>query len=369
MRVALVSGPDPGHLLPCAGLAVRLQATGHDVVLATGGRWSAALRRAGVAFAELPRLGAAAAGEGFGDRLSTRAADMARPLAETLRAFDPHVVVSDTLTRAGALAAGELGIPWVELIPHNLPDASVALPPFGTGWAPKPLRDRLFRSLHARSVTAGERAQAAARAAARLTLAPAARRLVATLPALEPARPDWPADTSVVGPLTWDPAEGLLAAPAGGGALVLAVGPTASGTGDDLLTMCVSELGSAGIRLVSPRFAPYRATLPTWASAGPGRLAPLLAAADVVVSTGGHGMAVAALSAGVPLVLVPGAGDQKEVAARLVRLGAGVAASPRTLRVRVAEVLTNHSYALRARELGRIAGLPDAVELVLAAAS
>lgn len=367
MRVALVSGPDPGHLFPVVGLACALRASGHEVVVATGARWSAALATSGVGFVELPYLDAAQAGEGFGDRLSVRAAQMARPLAERLEAFGPDVMVSDTLTRAGGLAAGVLGLRWIELIPHNLPDPSVGLAPFGAGWAHKPLRDRLFRVLAAPSYRSGVREQRTAAATEGLRVESATQRLVATLPALEPPRPDWPDRTSVVGPLSWDPAIDDLPLPAGSDPLVLVVGSTASGSSDELLDRCLAQCEGSGIRVVSPRFSPYPGELRGWAAAGPGRLAPLVEAADVVVSTGGHGMVVAALGAGVPLVMVPGGGDQKEVAARVQRSGAGVVSPPDRLRECVFRILGDPAFATRAREVGACTGLPDPVALVTAA--
>jgi UDP:flavonoid glycosyltransferase YjiC (YdhE family) len=364
MRVALVSGPDPGHLIPIAALAVRLRDAGHSPLVVTGRRWQQTLERDGVAFDELPLLAAVGPDDGFGARLSGRAATMAGPLAHALRGYGPHVVVGDTLTRAGGLAAGALGVPWVELIPHNLADASVVLPPFGTGWDPKPLRDRVLRALAARSRRRGELEQARAAWAAGLAAPAPAYRLVATLPGLEPARPDWPARTAVVGPLAWDPIETDLVVPAGAGPLILVVGSTASGGGRDLLNDCVDVLVGDDVRLVSPRLDPRPDVLPDRVSAGRGRLRPLLAAADVVVSTGGHGLVVAALTSGVPLVLLPGSGDQKEVSARVARAGAAIIATPNTLRESIFRVLSEPAYARRAGELGSSGALPDPVALV-----
>src|SRR5664280_3714748 len=66
--------------------------------------------------------------------------------------------------------------------------------------------------------------------------------------------------------------------------------------------------GLRGVRLAATRFSPYAGELPPWACAGPGRQAPLLAAASVVVTGGGHGMVAKALLHGLPAVLVPGGG-------------------------------------------------------------
>jgi len=352
VRVALVSGPDPGHLVPMAGLGMRLAGAGHDVVVSTGVRWRDALQRDGMAHVELPLLAAPDADRDFGARLSQRPAQMARPLARALAAFAPELVVADTLTRAGGLAAGVLRVPWAELIPHPLVDPSRSLPPFGTGWRPLPLRDTVLRRLTQRSRRAGERDRAAVFTAAGLTVPAPVVRLVATLPALEPDRPDWPAKTVIVGPLRWEPCAVDLPLPTAHGPLVVVVGTTASAGGTDLLNVAVTALGGTGVRLASPRFSAGPSGLPAWVSAGPGRLGPMLLRASALVAAGGHGMVAAALTAGVPLVLLPAAGDQKEVAARTARAGAAVVASPGTVRRDVLRVLAEPAYAGAARGAG-----------------
>src|SRR5947209_20537842 len=98
------------------------------------------------------------------------------------------------------MAAELLGIPWVELRPHPLYLPSKALPPIGSGLAPGAglrgrLRDAVMRQLTARSLREGAGHRVAARLAVGLPAAGVEplRRLIATLPALEVPRPDWPA--------------------------------------------------------------------------------------------------------------------------------------------------------------------------------
>ncbi len=389
MRVALVSGPDPGHLLPVAGLAQQLQAVGHEVLVVTSDRWAAALGRDGLGYLSLPLIDRAPGDHDMGHRLHARAVQMGLPLAAELRGLGLDLVVSDTLTRAGAVAATVLDLPWVELIPHSLPDPSVALPPFGTGWEPRPRRDRRYARRNAVSLRVGQQQKHAALAEAGLVDVPPVQRLVTTLPALEPPRPDWPARTTVVAPPTWEPAEVDLAVPAGSGPLLLVVGSTASGGHTtDLLAAVVAD-PPPGWRVVSPRFeagagpspglaagpgrraagpSPWLAAgPPPWLAAGPGRLAPLLAAAHVTLAPGGHGTVAASLRAGVPMVLIPGRGDQKEVAARVARAGAGV----RLNRLRRSAFRRALDAALgmgaAARRAGETRGLPDPVPLLEAA--
>ncbi|EUA54580.1 putative glycosyltransferase [Mycobacterium xenopi 4042] len=56
------------------------------------------------------------------------------------------------------------------------------------------------------------------------------RRLIATLPALEVPRPDWPAEAVVVGPLHFEPTNHVLAIPPGSGPVVV-VAPSTALTG------------------------------------------------------------------------------------------------------------------------------------------
>lgn len=373
MRVALVTGPDPGHLVPVAGTASQLRAAGHDVVVVTGARWSSALARDGLPYLPLPAIAAEPGDRDLAYRLHVRPVRMAPALAGALREVGPDLVVSDTLTRVGGIAAGVLDVPWVELVPHLLADPSVALPPFGTGWRPRPWRDRILARRLTAAHALGEWQRAAALSAAGLRDVPPVRRLVATLPALEPARPDWPDRTTLVVPPTWEPADVDLDLPPGPGPVVLVVGSTASGrSAVDLLAAAVHA--SAGRwRIVSPRFGEPVRGLPDGVVAGPGRLGPLFAAADVTVAAGGHGVVVASLRAGVPLVLVPGQGDQKENAARVARLGAAVRLR-RPSRRAVASAVTAvgedpaRVAAGAARRAGDVSGLPTAAEAIRACA-
>jgi UDP:flavonoid glycosyltransferase YjiC (YdhE family) len=268
------------------------------------------------------------------------------------------------------LAAGALDVPWIELIPHPLADPGRGLPPFGTGWwPPRAWRDAPLRALALRQLRSGRRrALSEARSRGYADPEPVLR-LVATLPALEPPRPDWPASAQVIGPLAFEAADRDLALAPGDGPMALVVRSSATGAAADLLGLAVEQLAGAGIRIASPSFEAHPGSLPEWAVAGPGRLAPLLAAASVVVAAGGHGLVAAALLAGRPLVLVPGPGDQKEISARVGRLGAALVVRPEQLGAGVRQVLADPSFAQQASAAGRTAqGLPDPVALVLSAA-
>jgi UDP:flavonoid glycosyltransferase YjiC (YdhE family) len=97
----------------------------------------------------------------------------------------------------------------------------------------------------------------------------------------------------------------------------------------------------------------------------------VLPACDAVVCNGGHGIVARALTHGVPLVVVPGHGDQQENGYRVARAGAGVVVKRRklaTLPRALAQVLSDPRYrtaaGLIAREAATLDGPARAAELV-----
>ena len=94
------------------------------------------------------------------------------------------------------------------------------------------LRDAVMRALSARSMRQGLRQREAARVEIGLPAVDPGprRRLIATLPALEVPRPDWPSDAVVVGPLHFEPTSSQLKIPAGAGPVVV-VAPSTATTG------------------------------------------------------------------------------------------------------------------------------------------
>ena len=361
MRIAVITGPAPGHAFPAAALAAALRRAGHDVCVLSGPEWAEALKRDDVESVDLPLLSHDYDHGDIGHRLYGRAAEMAEPCAEMLRRWRADAVVSDTLVTCGGWASALADLPWIELIPHALQDLSRDLPPPGTGL---PLgrtpvgraRDAFLRRMTSRSLALAAAQRAAARRSIGLAdeRAPVAR-LVATLPALEPSRSDWPERTHVVGPLFWDPAEVDLEPPPGDAPLVFVSASTVPGRSHDLLEIALSSL--SGVRLVCTTLTPYDGALPSWARVGVGRQQPLLDAAAVLVSGAGNGIVCKGLSAGLPMVLVPGWGEQKENAARAARLGAATVIRPaklnsERLRAAVARALDQASFGAASRAAG-----------------
>jgi UDP:flavonoid glycosyltransferase YjiC (YdhE family) len=359
MRVAVVAGPDPGHAFPAIALCQRFVEVGDEPTLFTGAEWMDTARAAGIAAAVLDGLVATDDDVDAGARIHRRAARMAVLNVAALRELVPDLVVSDVITAGGGMAAELLGIPWVELNPHPLYLPSRGLPPIGSGLAPGTgirgrLRDATMRALTARSWRAGLRQRAAARAEIGLPDCDAGplRRLIATLPALEVSRPDWPAEAVVVGPLHFEPTDQVLDVPAGSGPVVV-IAPSTALIGTvglaEVALGCLTpgDTLPQGARLVVSRLGGAELTVPPWATVGLGRQAELLTHADLVICGGGHGMVAKTLAAGVPLVVVPGGGDQWEMANRVQRQGSGRLIRPLTADTLVAaanEVLSSPSY-------------------------
>jgi UDP:flavonoid glycosyltransferase YjiC (YdhE family) len=115
----------------------------------------------------------------------------------------------------------------------------------------------------------------------------------------------------------------------------------------------------AGSRVVISRLGGQELDVPPWASVGLGRQDELLTHADLVICGGGHGMLAKTLLAGVPLVVIPGGGDQWELANRVVRQGSARLIRPlgaEALVAEVGEVLSSPGYRVAARRAGESIG-------------
>ncbi|MDA2991619.1 MAG: glycosyl transferase, partial [Actinomycetota bacterium] len=239
MRVAVVAGPEAGHAFPALALCLRLRDAGDDPVLMTGTQWLDTARGAGIEAIELVGLNPEMSDDDddAGARIHQRAARMATRNHAVLQQLKPDLVVADVITACGGMAAELLGVPWIELSPHPLYLPSRGLPPLGSGLAPGDglrgrTRDALMRAFTARSIRSGQRQRSRARLEIGLPSRDPGptRRIIATLPALEVPRPDWPAEAVVVGPLHFEPTGTVLPVPPGDGPLVV-VAPSTAATG------------------------------------------------------------------------------------------------------------------------------------------
>jgi UDP:flavonoid glycosyltransferase YjiC (YdhE family) len=160
--------------------------------------------------------------------------------------------------------------------------------------------------------------------------------------------------------LHFEPTSDVLAVPPGEGPVVV-VAPSTASTGTAGLAelalqhLIPGETLPAGSRLVVSRIGGDEVKVPPWAVVGLGRQDDLLRQADLVVCGGGHGMLSKTLLAGVPVVVVPGGGDQWELANRVVRQGSARLVRPLSadaLSAGVAEVLADPGYRQAARRAG-----------------
>lgn len=381
MRVAVVAGPEAGHAVPALALCRKLVAAGDVPVFFSDGRWLDVARELGI---EARKLGGLAPREfdddsDSGAKIHGRAAHVSTALLPDMREVAPDLVVSDVITVGGGMVAERIGVPWVELSPHPLYLPSKGLPPIGSGLAPGTgvrgrARDTLLRAMTAPAIRKGHGQRRAARLSVGLPgddPGPAAR-LIATLPALEVPRPDWPSNAHVVGPLVWEPAENVLAPPPGDGPLIVLAPSTAATGAGGMLDTAIRALDGMGVRLLVTLFDTPDIALPDWVRAGYGRQDEMLRGASALVCGAGHGVLAKGLLAGVPLVTVPGGGDQWEVANRVARQGSGVLIRPLTvdaLRDGVRRVLDDPSYADAARRAAAgVADVEDAVAVCRAAA-
>ncbi|GAA3716563.1 glycosyltransferase [Gordonia hankookensis] len=381
-RVAIVAGPDAGHAFPAFALAERLGADGIATIVYTGLRWRAAAADRGIEVLELPGLAVEDGDDDTdaGAKLSGRAARIAVSLAPVLAERRVDLVISDVITVGGAWAADLVGIPWVELSPHPLYRPSRGLPPIGAGlepghgWSGR-LRDRAMRAATARSLRRGERQRARARFEIGLgtSMSRPAARLVATLPALEVFRPDWPVHAHLAGPLLWEPTESVFERPPGTAPLVL-VAPSTAVTGaaamadTAIAALSDDELGFPVRVVLSALDPPSSGRLPDHVVVATARQDEILPDADLVICGGGHGMLAKALAAGVPVVTVPGGGDQWELANRVQRQGSGRLVRPvevRSLASAARDVLTDPAYTDAARRASvSAAWVVDPVQVV-----
>ncbi|MDY6810546.1 MAG: glycosyl transferase [Actinomycetota bacterium] len=379
--MAIVAGPDAGHAFPAFALAERLTSAGIETVVYTGEQWRATAGTRGVCVAALPGL-AAITGDDDADagaKLSRRAARIAVGLAPILATTRVDLVISDVITVGGAWAAELAGIPWIELSPHPLYLPSAGRPPIGAGLEPGVgragrLRDAALRTATRRSLRAGERQRARARSTIGLSgRGEPVARLVATLPGLEVWRPDWPADTHLIGPLLWEPTDAVFDHPAGDGPLVL-IAPSTAVTGaadmvSTTLAAVTGELADLSVRVVvSALQSPDGIESSARVVVGTGRQDEVLTHAALVICGGGHGMLAKSLMASVPVVTVPGGGDQWELANRVQRQGSGVLVRPLTVdavAAAVREVLTDPGFAAAASQVSVSAGeVTDPVRIV-----
>jgi len=349
-------------------LGQALVARGHEVCLETSPRWREPVEAAGMTFVAAPEYPVFPTPETAGNPYAP-VAPAARLTRRVVADWRPDACVHDILTLAPALAAEAEGVPVATLVPHIHPYAAPGFPPYALGARlPRtPLGVALWRRAEPavqRALHAGRRQLNSSRQELGLPPLPYVHTglsreltLVATLPQLEYPR-RWPAWTRLVGPLMWEPPSGLVEPPPGTGPVVLVAPSTAQDPQHALLRAALSGLGDSPMRIIGVcRNAellgdsfPANAVIVPWLS-----YAETMPTCDLVISHGGHGTLMRALSSGRPLVVCPAGGDMGENAARVDWAGLGVRLprrllGPRTLRLATARVLSDPSMKERARQ-------------------
>ncbi len=370
LRVYLGAFGDPGHAFPMLALGEALVARGHTVALQTWQRWRAPAESAGMTFAAAPEYQVFPTRERALKPFEA-AVRAARETVPSVEAFAPDLAVADILTVAPALAAELCRVPVATLVPHVHPWAAPGFPPYSVGARLPRTRAgawawRRFDGVIGRGLDQGRAEYNDCRA--RLGLGPLPYRhtglsraltLVGTLPQLEYPRA-WEPWLRVVGPLLWEPPGEPVEPPPGAGPVVLVAPSTAQDPGHALLRAALAGLARAPVRVIAtyngrapdpPVAVPANAVLVDWLS-----YARTMPHCDLVVTHGGHGTLVRALSCGCPVVVCPAAGDMAENAARADWAGVGVRLprrllAPRTLRLAVERALGDPRRRARARRL------------------
>jgi len=370
LRIYLGAFGDPGHAFPMLALGEALTARGHAVALQTWRRWEEPARAAGIAFAAAPEYQVFPTLERPLEPYQA-AARAALATVPSVRSFAPDIAVSDVITPAPALAAELCGVPVGTLVPHVHPWSAPGFPPYSIGARLPRTRVgswwwRRFDGVVANGLERGRREYNDCRA--RLGLPPLpwlhsglsrGLTLIGTLPQLEYPR-RWEPWLRVVGPLLWEPPGEHVAPPPGDGPVVLVAPSTAQDPEHRMLRAALAGLAHQPVRVIAtyngrepdpPVAVPGNAALVPWLS-----YARSMPAADVVVTHGGHGTLVRALSCGCALVVCPAAGDMAENAARADWAGLAVRLprrllGPRALCLAVARALGDARIRARARAI------------------
>jgi MGT family glycosyltransferase len=370
LRILVAAFGDAGHVFPAIALGRALAGRGHEVVLETWEERREAVEGAGLGFTaaeEYTMFPPPDPDSAEGDH----AAEAARALLPLLEEMRPHVVVSDILTLAPALAAEVAGVPLATLIPHIYPVVEPGLPFFAIGL--RPPRTPIGRGIWKTGMRAlniglehGRRDLNLQRA--KVGLEPLQRfhggispdlALVATFPQLEYPR-SWPAGVEVTGPMTFEQPHPEIELPPGNAPLVLVAPSTAHDSRNHLVRTAVKALAEEPVRVVAttnkvapqtPIEVPANAVLVDWLS-----YSQLMPAASLVISHGGHGTVARALGAGTPLLICPIIGDMSETAMRVAWARVGLSVPWRLclsepLRWTTRRLLADRSFADRAAQM------------------
>jgi UDP:flavonoid glycosyltransferase YjiC (YdhE family) len=363
MRILLVASPMVGHVLPLVPLACAFRDAGHDVAFATAQEGVGAAEKAGIpvhdvapglnvtrvllgALLRRPRMmrrelagegGTTAVGYMFA-ALAERLADRTVALADDWR---PDLVLHEGLAPLGALVAARRGVPSV-------------------------LVDALIFDGRELFTTVARHLDGLARRHGVDAIPEPTDAVVAIPPSLGGPRHGRP--------MRYVPAtsgDGATALPAGGERPVVLVSRStvSDPRPDQMMSRVVAAAEGARVEvvLVRPDRAVARRSLPSNVSTTDWvPFADVLPRVAGIVHHGGAGSVMTALAAGVPQVVVPGAGDRTVHARLVAERGAGLAVPAKEITSDVLEHLVGDAGLRRAsREVAaEIAAMPAPEELV-----
>jgi MGT family glycosyltransferase len=415
MRVLVAVLPFAGHVAPMRSLVTELKRRGHDVRVYTGSAYRQQFENAGarvIGWRNAPDFDEHALERTFPDLRGKKgprqllanvehlfirsATGQTQDLLAEWRVEPWDVLLAET-TSVGAVLAAELTTaPWVSVAITPLALPSRALPPSGLGIRPGEgpagrVRDRALRAasrvLTRRLATALDETRASARLGRSpvpfdaATFSPTL--LLATgSRSLDYRRPDPPPGLHYVGNLgvsaatarpDWWPQVERATVP-----VVHVTQGTQNVNADDLLRPALEALADERVLVVASTGIPGRDRLPFRVPAN-ARVAGILPHAELLprtslmITNGGWGGVLAALSAAVPLIVAGGDLDKPEVAARVDWAGCGIdlrTGTPSAKRISAAfrRIRSEPSFADGARGIARelrdCGGVERAVDLV-----
>lgn len=300
----------------------------------------------------------------------------ARDVSAAIADERPDVVATDFLLLGAYIAAERAGIPLAALVHTIYPLSAPGMPPYGMGFQPAKgvlgrARDAVFAQLFRRFYDARRPTLNEVRVA--LGLLPvssvfdqfthASRLLIMTSQAFDFPAAALPPNVRYVGPQLddpgwlqpWDPpASGVGDLPL----VLVSLSTTFQGQGDLMrrIVAALADLPVQGLVTLGPALQGEDFSLPPNVRVEPYVPHVLVCPhADLVVTHGGLGTIITALSFGVPLVCIPMGRDQGDNAARVVWRGAGVRCSSKAdvadLRRAIRRVLEGPQFRLGARRV------------------
>lgn len=404
-KLVCYTSPARGHLFPATPILLELARRGHDVVTCTLADELSRITAAGLkarpiaaAIEALPHddFRASSPAGALSRAVNTfarRAEHEVADLEALIRSERPDALLVDFNCWGASMVAESSGLPWALFMPYFLPWKLPGLPPFGPGFLPRRdfigrLRDALVggltRALWNRHLPLvnGPRQKLGLPPLAHITdlgrTAP--RVLYFTAEPFEYPCAERQSSVVMVGPLAWEPPS----APPDWLArvdrpLVLVTCSTEYQADGKLISTALEALAGEDVFVVATTAAIDPASFSAPPNARVERFVPhgpLLERAACVVCHGGMGITQKALSASVPVAVVPFGRDQLEVAAHVEAAQAGVRLAPsrltpRRLREAVARARSMKAGAERVaaafREAGGARRAADELEALLRA--